>query len=92
MKTSPYRYDNGAMGVWQTVENERRKGLGWLIFNAVASKLAADYDSDIYFWSRQGNVFVENSMKKRKVEVFDVQRWIEVQTSCAHTTTSRLNS
>lgn len=72
------RYDSGAMGVGHTIESERRKRFGRLMFCAVAVKLATDFNSDIYFGIQQGNSVALESMNNKVAQIFDVQSRIGV--------------
>lgn len=67
------------MGVGHVILSERRKKLMPIVFTAVASTLARDFGSDIYYWVKKGNEIPEHVMNTLDLTPYDVNWWIGVK-------------
>jgi hypothetical protein len=63
------------MGFGYVIKDEREKGLMSLVFSAVASKMANEFDKEIYYWIEKGNKIPEALMIKLGLVPFDVHVW-----------------
>lgn len=65
------------MGVVQVIESEKKKNFGSIVIMALASKLAAAFDSDLFFWVHQENSVVKNIMGRQNNKFLGAQSWIQ---------------
>lgn len=65
------------MGVVQVIESEKNKNFGSIVIAALASKLAAEFDSDLFFWVQQKNSVVKNILGKQNNKSFGAHSWIQ---------------